>query len=58
MSLQLHRQVFIITPTSINRCVDYVAVSEVITNYSAASIPLETMWTDIGKNEFCVIYYV
>ncbi|KAF8592469.1 glycoside hydrolase family 31 protein [Ramaria rubella] len=26
---------------------DFVAVSEVITNYSAASIPLETMWTDI-----------
>lgn len=35
---------------STHRCVDYVAVSEVITNYSAASIPLETMWTDIGKN--------
>ncbi|KAF8528914.1 glycoside hydrolase family 31 protein [Hysterangium stoloniferum] len=26
---------------------DYVAVSQVITNYSAAMIPLETMWTDI-----------
>ncbi|KAK7679584.1 hypothetical protein QCA50_017294 [Cerrena zonata] len=26
---------------------DYVHVANVITNYSAASIPLETMWTDI-----------
>ena len=28
---------------------DYVAVANVITNYSAARIPLETMWTDIGE---------
>ncbi|KDQ59876.1 glycoside hydrolase family 31 protein [Jaapia argillacea MUCL 33604] len=26
---------------------NYIEVSEVITNYSAADIPLETMWTDI-----------
>ena len=28
---------------------DYIAVANVITNYSAARIPLETMWTDIGQ---------
>lgn len=26
---------------------NYIAVADVITNYSAANIPLETMWTDI-----------
>ena len=28
---------------------DYIEVADVITNYSAALIPLETMWTDIGQ---------
>jgi len=28
---------------------DYVVVANVVTNYSAARVPLETMWTDIGK---------
>lgn len=28
---------------------DFVEVADVITNYSLAEIPLETMWTDIGK---------
>lgn len=28
---------------------DYISIAEVIYNYSQSAIPLETMWTDIGK---------
>ena len=36
---------------------DYIEVANVISNYSAALIPLETMWTDIGKlSLLCRVY--
>ncbi|TFY71663.1 hypothetical protein EVG20_g1354 [Dentipellis fragilis] len=31
---------------------NYIDVANVITNYSVANIPLETMWTDIGRSHY------
>lgn len=42
---------FYVEPDFLCYAQDFVDVANVITNYSAAGIPLETMWTDIGMME-------
>jgi hypothetical protein len=43
---------FLLNPSLVTEAatwLDYIEVADIIMNYSAAGIPLETMWTDIGE---------